>query len=273
MHERRSARARGRPPIRSRRPRPSTTSRRPRASRTRRSADSSRASRASGPRHARRSCARSTSSSYRPNLTARSLKSGRSHRIGALTHEISTGRPQPDRRGRDRRRPRSRLRARHGLARRAQSALDRGVARAHHPARPRRRPRTRLDRRDDPGVRDDRLPRPGLHRRRGGRRGQQPPVGADERGLARAHRAPGRPRPPTPRAHRRPLHVVGGPQSRRGVTRRRSRHQGLESAGVLHGRLVGEIRLRRRSPGSPTSRMRRRSSPRTTRWRSAPCSP
>ena len=27
--------------------------------------------------------------SYRPNLTARSLKSGRSHRIGALTHEIS----------------------------------------------------------------------------------------------------------------------------------------------------------------------------------------
>ena len=26
---------------------------------------------------------------YRPNLTARSLKSGRSHRIGALTHEIS----------------------------------------------------------------------------------------------------------------------------------------------------------------------------------------
>ncbi|HWV49991.1 MAG TPA: LacI family DNA-binding transcriptional regulator, partial [Microbacterium sp.] len=26
---------------------------------------------------------------YRPNLTARSLKSGRSHRIGALTHELS----------------------------------------------------------------------------------------------------------------------------------------------------------------------------------------
>ena len=26
---------------------------------------------------------------YRPNLTARSLKSGRSHRIGALTHDLS----------------------------------------------------------------------------------------------------------------------------------------------------------------------------------------
>ena len=209
---------------------------------------------------------------YRPNLTARSLKSGPLAPDRRPHPRDLEGRPEPGRRGRDRRRPGSRVRARPDLARRAQSARDRGVARAHHPARPRRRPRPRLDRRDDPGVRDDRLPRPGLHRRRGGRCRQQPPVGPHERGHARAHRAPCRLRPPTPRAHRRPRHVVGGPQSRRGV-RDGGRGTGTRVGGRPARRLVGGIRLRRDRRARRHFPMRRRSSPRTTRWRSAPCSP
>ena len=94
--------------------------------------------------------------------------------------------------------------------------------RTHHPARPRRRPGPRVHRRDDPGVRDDGLPRPGLHRRRGGRRREQPPVRPDERGLARAHRSPRR------LGHRRLATSPAPPRGRRRATaswrsRRRSR--------------------------------------------------
>ena len=181
---------------------------------------------------------------YRPNLTARSLKSGRSHRIGALTHEISKVGPSRVAEGAT------------AAAREAgyvldlvsldvrESARDRGVARTHHPARPRGRPGPRLHRRDDPGVRDDGLPRPGLHRRRGGRRREQPPVRPHERGHARAHRATSPTRPPTPRAHRRPRHVVGGAQPRRGV-RDGGRRPGARVRGRPARGLVGGIRLRR----------------------------
>ena len=200
---------------------------------------------------------------YRPNLTARSLKSGRSHRIGALTHEVSQVGPSRVAQGAtvaargagyvlDLSRSTSNPSAiEESLELMAQLDLAGVLALSSTDAMTRAFEAT--DFRVPPSstvAADADRSHPGPH----------------ERGPARAHRPPWGPRPSSPRAHRRARDVVGSPRLRLAFETAVATW-GLQSIGVMPG--DWSARSGYDAIALPHFPRRRPSWPRTTRRRSA----
>ena len=210
---------------------------------------------------------------YRPNLTARSLKSGRSHRIGALTHEISQVGPSRIAEGAnaaareagyvldlislDVRNPRAieeslELITQHDLAGVLALASTDEMTQAFETTEF-RVPAYIDAEADEPSATTTRRTLTSVGPARAHRRTS--PTSATDASCTS----------PAPPRGRRPAiasGVRGGGRGPRTPVRRAS----CTATGRRDPATT-------RSPGSPHCPMRRRSSPRTTRWRSGPCSP